>query len=188
MHPTTSIRSESERELLDLHFHRRPIPEFQGMGTANSSSQSSAGNGNEMGVLGGIFGLGGSFGLPLGVTLGWGVLLFISVFKKVSIGPWANSSSSSAPAAVPPAPGNDMTRTRLVARRTSGPRALTRIFLVAGGISGEASKTCCLAANRMGEPRILHQRAFVLFHQSLHVRRGHQVLFLVRPVTHPDRQ
>ena len=29
MHPTTSIRSESERELLDLHFHRRPVPEFQ---------------------------------------------------------------------------------------------------------------------------------------------------------------
>ena len=26
---TPSIRSESERELLDLHFHRRPIPEFQ---------------------------------------------------------------------------------------------------------------------------------------------------------------
>ena len=25
MHPTTSIRSESERELLDLHFHRRPV-------------------------------------------------------------------------------------------------------------------------------------------------------------------
>ena len=29
MHPTPSIRSESERELLDLHFHRRPRPEFQ---------------------------------------------------------------------------------------------------------------------------------------------------------------
>ena len=29
MHPTPSIRSESERELLDLHFHRRPLPEFQ---------------------------------------------------------------------------------------------------------------------------------------------------------------
>ena len=26
---TPSIRSESERELLDLHFHRRPRPEFQ---------------------------------------------------------------------------------------------------------------------------------------------------------------
>ena len=26
---TPSIRSESERELLDLHFHRRPLPEFQ---------------------------------------------------------------------------------------------------------------------------------------------------------------
>ena len=52
-----------------------------GMGTANSSSQSSADNGNETGVLG------GSFGPPLGVALGWGVLLFISVYKKVSMGP-----------------------------------------------------------------------------------------------------
>ena len=110
-----------------------------GMGSANSSSQSSSGNGTKVGVLN--FGLGGTFGFPLGVALGWGVLLFISVFKKVSMGPWANSSSSSAP-------GNDMVRTRLVARRTSGPRALTRIVLVAGGISGEASKTCYLAANR----------------------------------------
>ena len=41
-----------------------------GMGSANSSSQSSAGNGNEMGVLGGSFGFGGTFGLPLGVALG----------------------------------------------------------------------------------------------------------------------
>ena len=82
-----------------------------GMGSANSSSQSSSGNGTKVGVLDGNFGLGGTFGLPLGVALGWGVLLFISVFKKVSMGPWANSSSSSAPAAAPPAPGNDMTRT-----------------------------------------------------------------------------
>ena len=40
-----------------------------------------------------------------------------------------------------------MVRTRLVARRTSRPKALTRSFLMAGGRS-EASKTCCLAANR----------------------------------------
>ena len=59
-----------------------------GMSPANSSSQSSSGNGTEMGVLGVLdknFGLGGTFGLPLGVALG--VLLFISVFKKVSMGP-----------------------------------------------------------------------------------------------------
>ena len=138
------------------------------MGTANSSSQSSAGNGTEKA------GLGGSFGLRLVVALGCGVLLFISVFKKVSMGPWANSSSSSAPAA-PPAAGRFMVLTRLVARRTSGPRTLTRIFLVAGGISGEASKTCCLAANRAAcvNREILHQRTFVLFYQLLHVRWGH---------------
>jgi len=41
-----------------------------------------------------------------------------------------------------------MVRTRLVALRTAGPKALTHIFLVAGGMSGEASKRCCLAANR----------------------------------------
>ena len=36
-----------------------------------------------------------------------------------------------------------MVRTRLVPRSTSRARAWTRIFLVAGGSSGEASKTCC---------------------------------------------
>ena len=58
-----------------------------GMGSTNSSSQSSSGNGNKVGVLDENFGLGGTFGFPLGVALGWGVLLFISVFKKVSMGP-----------------------------------------------------------------------------------------------------
>ena len=40
MHPTPSIRSESERELLDLHFHRRPLPEFQDtVGTCRTKKQ-----------------------------------------------------------------------------------------------------------------------------------------------------
>ena len=35
-----SIRSESERELLDLHFHRRPLPEFQDtVGTCRTKKQ-----------------------------------------------------------------------------------------------------------------------------------------------------
>ena len=44
MHPTPSIRSESERELLDLHFHRRPLPEFQGtVGTCRTKKSKDKG-------------------------------------------------------------------------------------------------------------------------------------------------
>ena len=145
------------------------LEEVLGIGTPNSSSQLSSGNGNE---LGGNLGLGGSFGLALGVPvclpLGGGVLLFISVLKNVSMGPCAKSSTSPAPPAA--AAGKFMVRTRLVARRTSGPRAFTRIFLVTDGISGDASNTCYLAANRAA---------------CDNVRRGHQILFLIRSVTHP---
>ena len=106
-----------------------------GLGTANSPSQLSSGNGTVKAGLGGIFGLGLSVACVAVVCRAarWGVLLFISVFNKVSKGPWAKSSSS--PLLAPPAGRKFMVHTRLVARRTSRPRAFTRIFLVAGGRS-----------------------------------------------------
>ena len=82
-----TVKGGLETERGDLPLPKVGVPlllEVLGMGNAYSCSQSSVGNGDEKVGLGGTFGL--RLGVALGVALGWGVLLFIRVFK-VSMGP-----------------------------------------------------------------------------------------------------